>query len=139
MRGIRTKGEGCRRPRHPGVAERSLLYRGFTALIRTHEPFERFMQGEARCLLSEGVLQLAMMKKDRLSQEKFFELLRLSGVSHLGQVKYAYLEQSGELSVFATPPAEVVPGLPIVPPWDITDPPTLPAGQGAPPGAFACR
>ena len=117
-----------------------LLYRAFTALVRKNEPFERFMEGETRCLLSEGVLQLEMMKKDRLSREKLFELLRLAGISQLGEVKCAYLEQSGELSVFAAAPAEVVAGLPLVPPWDVVEPVTFEAGTApASGGTFACQ
>ncbi|RYE81284.1 MAG: DUF421 domain-containing protein, partial [Myxococcales bacterium] len=117
-----------------------VLYRMFTATLRKNEAFERFMEGETRCLLSNGVLQLDMMEKDRLSQEKLFELLRLAGVTQLGEVKCAYLEQSGELSVFSAPPAEVRAGLAIVPPWDVTEPETFEAGVALDaPDTLACR
>lgn len=43
--------------------------------------------------------------------------LRTLSVEHLGQVKSAILEPSGELSVFFYPDDEVRPGMPTVP-WD---------------------
>lgn len=116
-----------------------LFYRVFTAALRKNEAFERFMEGKTSCLLSDGVLKLDCMKADRLSQEKLFELLRLQGITQLGEVKCAYLEQSGELSVFAAPPSEVRAGLPIVPPWDVREPLRFEAAvMPVAPGAFAC-
>lgn len=106
-----------------------LLYRGFTALVRRNEPFEQFMEGRTRCLVTDGVLELDELARDRLSTEKLFELLRLAGITQLGEVKRAYLEQSGALSVFAAPPAEVRSGLPILPPWDIAAPVRIAAGS----------
>ena len=93
-----------------------VLYRGFTSLVRRNERFEQLMEGQTRCLVSDGVVQLTQLESGRLSTERLFELLRLAGITQLGEVKRAYLEQSGELSVFAAPPAEVRAGLPIVPP-----------------------
>ncbi|MEK7257494.1 MAG: YetF domain-containing protein, partial [Bacteroidota bacterium] len=47
--------------------------------------------------------------------DEFFAGLRMKGVSHLGQVKTAILETTGEVSVFFFPDKEVKPGLCILP------------------------
>ncbi|HET9747457.1 MAG TPA: YetF domain-containing protein [Chitinophagaceae bacterium] len=54
-------------------------------------------------------------KLNKLRLDELFEDLRLKGVSHLGQVDMAYIEASGQLSVFFLPDEKVVPGLPVIP------------------------
>lgn len=116
------------------------LYRLFMALIRRSERFEKFAEGTPSCLVSAGRVELDALRAERLSQEELFEILRVAGITHLGEVKRAYLEQSGELSIFSFPPNEVTAGLPIVPPWDIGGKKFL-AAEGDPvsPGTYACR
>ncbi|MDF2691719.1 MAG: hypothetical protein K0S65_102 [Labilithrix sp.] len=115
------------------------LYRIFMAFVRKSEMFERFVEGEPSCLVSEGCLDLRNLDRERISQEELFEILRGAGISQLGEVKRAYLEQSGTLSVFAFAPRHVRTGLPIVPPWDIAEPEAFHAGdEQAPPGDYAC-
>ena len=118
-----------------------LLYRMFMALVRTNERFERFVEGEPACLVTDGRISLEAMKKERLSHEELFEILRGSGITQLGEVKRAFLEQSGTLSVFAYPPREVKAGLAFVPPWDIEKPKRFPSDDGEKPtprGDYAC-
>lgn len=50
-----------------------------------------------------------------LRHDELFEDLRLKGVVHLGQVDKAYIEASGQLSVFFLPDDKVVHGLPVTP------------------------
>lgn len=54
--------------------------------------------------------------------------LRHQGIDHLGKVKKVYFEHDGQFSVFTYPPAESLPGLPIVPPRDVLEPEALKAG-----------
>lgn len=116
-----------------------LLYRLFMALVRKSEGFERFVEGEPSCLVSEGRLELKALDKERLSQEELFEILRGAGITQLGEVKRAFIEQGGTVSVFAFAPHHVRPGLPIVPPWDIDEPPMFgPRDADAAPGDYAC-
>ena len=116
-----------------------VLYRVFMAFVRTSEMFERFVEGEPSCLVSEGRLELDALDRERISQEELFEILRGTGVSQLGEVKRAYLEQSGTLSVYAFAPRHVQAGLPFVPPWDIEEPAVFDVGaEGAPFGDYAC-
>lgn len=116
-----------------------ILYRVFMALVRKNERFERFVEGEPSCLVVEGRIDLEALDKERISQEELFEILRGSGVSQLGEVKRAFIEQSGTVSVFAFAPNHVRPGLPFVPPWDIEQPPFFDRGTSdAAPGEYAC-
>ncbi len=117
-----------------------LLYRLFMALIRRSETFEKFVEGTPSCVMSNGRVEVATLHAERISPEELFEILRVAGITHLGEVKRAYLEQSGQLSIFSFPPNEVVAGLPIVPPWDISDKKAI-KGNADPvaPGTYACR
>ena len=115
------------------------LYRLFMTFVRKSERFERFAEGEPSSIVADGHIELRALEKERISQEELFEILRGSGISQLGEVKYAFLEQSGTLSVFAFPPRHVKPGLPIVPPWDIEEPRSFLAGKDVTlPGDYAC-
>lgn len=117
-----------------------VLYRGFLSLLRRSELFERFVEGTPTCLVTDGRVDTKALAVERLAPEELFEVLRGSGITHLGEVKRAYIEQSGKVSVFAFPPTEVVPGLPIVPPWDLVPEPPLRTGEDTvDPGFYACR
>jgi hypothetical protein len=107
--------------------------------MHRHERFERFVEGEPARLVDGGRVETGRLGRERVTIEELFEILRQSGVMQLGEVKAAYLEQSGRLSTFAFPPNEVRPGLPIVPPWDIEAPPRVEANGGdVDPAPFAC-
>ena len=78
------------------------------------------------------------MNDAELSQEELFTLLRPSGVRHLGQVRDAFMEQSGKASMFTRQLSEAPPGLPIVPPWDLESPKTISAETPVDPDHYAC-
>jgi uncharacterized membrane protein YcaP (DUF421 family) len=61
------------------------------------------------------VLVLETFDKEPFSEEVLFTQLRLDHVSHLGQVRRAFLEPSGEVSLFYYSDADVIAGLPIMP------------------------
>src|SRR5690606_30635718 len=50
-----------------------------------------------------------------MGSDEFFGALRIHNVEHLGQVRYAILEDTGNISVFYLADDEVKPGLPILP------------------------
>jgi uncharacterized membrane protein YcaP (DUF421 family) len=60
-----------------------------------------------------GKFSIATLKKESLAQDEFSEL-RMKSIEHLGQ-KNAFMETSGEVSVFYYEDHEVQPGLPILP------------------------
>ena len=92
-----------------------LLYRLVTWLTGKSKWFEKLIEGDTVCLIKNGKFSLSEFKKESLAQDEFFSELRLKSVEHLGQIRNAYLEPSGELSVFFCDHSEVVPGLPILP------------------------
>ena len=92
-----------------------MLYRFVTWLTGVSKKFENLIEGKTVCLINEGKFSIAKFNKESLAQDEFFSELRLKSIEHLGQVKYAFLEPSGEVSVFFYPDEEVRPGLPLIP------------------------
>jgi len=116
------------------LMERSLVF-----FVHRSETVESFIEGAPRGLVIDGRLDLEGMQIESISREEMFAVLREAGVEQLGEVKRAYLEQSGKISTFLFPPKERRPGLPLVPPWDIQKPDTLIAGTATPhAGYHAC-
>lgn len=91
------------------------MYRLVTWLTGKSKKFEEFIEGKTECLISDGKFSIASFQKESLAQDEFFSELRMRSIEHLGQVKFAYLETSGEVSVFYYKDDEVLPGLPITP------------------------
>jgi uncharacterized membrane protein YcaP (DUF421 family) len=92
-----------------------ILYRGVTWLTGKSKKFEEFIEGKTVCLIKEGKFSLSSFKKETLAQDEFFSELRVNSVEHLGQVKHAFIEPSGEVSVFYYGDKEVGYGLPLLP------------------------
>lgn len=92
-----------------------LLYRFVTMLTGKFKWFEKLLEGETKCLIQEGKFSISSFKKEGLAQDEFFSELRLYSIEHLGQVKNAYLETSGEVSVFFYKDENVKYGLPLLP------------------------
>lgn len=116
------------------------LNRGVTWLIQIHERTETFIEGVPRELVDRGRIRVRDLDHGALGIEKLHEMLRSGGITHLGQVRRAYLEQNGHLSLFRFPPSDVRPGLRIEPPWDLEPPSFLHQGMPAPDhGLLACE
>lgn len=93
-------------------------------LIVRSERVEAFMEGQPVELVRDGVFSAAALERVNLSREDLFEKLRAQSVLQLGEIRRAYFEQDGHLTVFrhdADPP----PGLAVVPPWDLEPPSVL--------------
>jgi uncharacterized membrane protein YcaP (DUF421 family) len=58
------------------------------------------LEGRPESVIRDGVLDLEALRHVSLSRERLFALLRQQQVLQLGQVKRAYLEASGQLSVY---------------------------------------
>lgn len=110
-----------------------LLYRFVTFLVGRSKKFEEFIEGKTECLVTEGKFAIHTFKKESLAQDEFFTELRLKSVEHLGQVRNAYLETSGEVSVFFYKDEEVQYGLPILPQLFLQKSKTIPSD-----GMYAC-
>lgn len=113
-----------------------LLLRGFNALMERSERAAHIIEGEPKRVVADGVIDLNAMRSIDMDRDRLFEQLRLNGIEHLGEVRLAYLETSGQLSVFQHRDAKVRPGLPIVPPPTVEEHNTSEAEK---PGRYACR
>src|SRR4051812_29803239 len=74
------------------------------------------LEGEPYALVRDGVLQLDVMKRASISRERIFAMLRNEQLLQLGQVKRAYLEAGGQLSVYLD--EQPAPGLCLLPEED---------------------
>ncbi len=92
-----------------------LLYRIITRFTGNSKKIETLLEGKPTCLLNDGKINYENYKKIGLPYDKFYAELRLKSIDHLGQVRRAYLETSGEISIYLFENAEVRPGLPIYP------------------------
>ncbi|MES2762212.1 MAG: YetF domain-containing protein [Bacteroidota bacterium] len=91
------------------------LYRAVTWFIGKSVKFERFMEGKTECLVVNGKFSSNKFERESLSLDEFFTELRIKSVEHLGQVKEAYLETTGDVSVYFFENKDVKYGLPITP------------------------
>lgn len=109
-----------------------LLYRTLTIVMDKNEKVERVMEGKPVTIVENGRMMLASVQRETLSKPELFLQLRLNHVSHLGQVKLAILESTGEVSVFYFRDDEVRFGLPILPmQYDFPSPSVKRAGYYA--------
>ncbi|WP_444667595.1 DUF421 domain-containing protein [Cereibacter changlensis] len=89
-------------------------------LIRHYQPVKRIVDGVPVEIMRDGRILMPGLTERKIGPIELKEMLRLEGIENLGQVRRAYLEASGHLSVFRNDP--VCPGLSIVPPFEITPP-----------------
>lgn len=92
-----------------------ILYRLVTWLTGKSPWFEKLIEGKTECLIEQGKFSPSKFERESLSQDEFFTELRLKSVEHLGQVKHAYLETTGDVSAYYYEDDEVRYGLPIRP------------------------
>jgi len=88
---------------------------GFERLINKNRKVEAIMEGESNLVVNNGVINWPCMKRDNISKEDLFRSLREKDVEHLGQIKKAFFETSGSISVFFHSPKHVTPGLTVEP------------------------
>ena len=92
-----------------------ILYRLLTYMTEKSEKIEKIVEGSASYIIRNGAFVMSEMKKEPISYQEFFAQLRMNNVSHLGQVKIAIAEATGEISIIFYPEEEVKYGLPILP------------------------
>jgi len=81
-----------------------------------HPSFERALRGQGLTLVTDGVVDLAALRRCDLSRERLFAELRSRGLRQLGQVRRVYFETEGSFSVVEQSPPGA--GLSLVPSWD---------------------
>ncbi|GGL84291.1 DUF421 domain-containing protein [Deinococcus aerolatus] len=95
-----------------------------TRLVVRSERVETFVEGVPVELVRDGVFDLSALHRSNLSRDDLFERLRVEGVAQLGEIRRAYFEQDGNLTIFRHS-GDVPPGLAVVPPWDLEPPSVL--------------
>lgn len=85
--------------------------------IRRWRRAKAVIDGQPVEVVRDGVIRVAGILDRRIGTMELMEMLRLRDVANLGQVHRAYLEASGQLSVFRADPPR--PGLPIMPPPEL--------------------
>lgn len=81
-----------------------------------HRRLETAISTDLTLLVKDGRLMLEAMHRTVMGRKKVFELLRMQGYQHLGQIRRAYLEPSGSFSVLAA--SDPAPGLCVLPDYD---------------------
>ncbi|MDB5122950.1 MAG: hypothetical protein JWP94_1079 [Mucilaginibacter sp.] len=77
------------------------------------KPVEDMAHGKVALLVKDGILQLQVMEKERISKQQLFAQLRRVKVFNLGSVERIYLEASGLYSIFMMEKPK--PGLSVLP------------------------
>jgi len=91
------------------------LYKLLTYLTGKVEKIEIFLEGKPIKLIDSGKINFEIFDHEALAYDELFTQLRQRHVTHLGQVKTAYMETSGDISVFFYLDEDVRFGLPILP------------------------
>lgn len=92
-----------------------LLYRLIIYIITKSEKAELLLEGKPVYIIREGKLCIDAISGHELGEDEFFGGLREKNVEHLGQIRYAILEDNGKVNVFYFADEDVRPGLPILP------------------------
>lgn len=108
-------------------------------LINKNKRVEAFMEGEPNLVVQNGVIQWDCLMKDNLSKEDLFRSLRGKDIDHLGQIKKAFFETSGQISIMFQPLNKIKPGLSILPETIINESSILNlTSKVKDPGAYCC-
>lgn len=101
---------------------------------------EHLFESEPRCLVRDGIIQVESVRKEGFSHDDLFLSLRQNGIQQLGEVKRAFLETSGHVSVWRFAPADVRQGLPLFPDFDLDCPTAMTEGKKVDsPGLYSCQ
>jgi uncharacterized membrane protein YcaP (DUF421 family) len=106
-------------------------------LIARFKVAERAIDGTPEEAIRDGVFCKPFLTSTSMGPSEMFQELRERGIEHLGQIAHAYVEADGGLAIYCRKDNDK-PGLPIVPPWDISHPPEIRAGDTSQLGALAC-
>jgi uncharacterized membrane protein YcaP (DUF421 family) len=79
---------------------------------------ERLVDGKPREVVRDGVVARKFLDENWMSRYELFQELREAGIEQLGEVRRAYIEKDGKVTVFRQK-GDLPVGLPIVPPTQI--------------------
>ncbi|MDP9494288.1 MAG: DUF421 domain-containing protein, partial [Actinomycetota bacterium] len=76
---------------------------------------ETILESKVRRLVKDGVVDDQALERESLSETELFSALREREIEHLGQVRLAYLEPSGMITVFKVTDEAVAQGRSVLP------------------------
>ena len=85
------------------------------SLINKNKKMEVLMEGTPNLVVENGRIDPESLHANKISREDLFRALRGKNVEHLGQVKKAFFETTGQVSVFFHAPKHIKPGLTVEP------------------------
>jgi uncharacterized membrane protein YcaP (DUF421 family) len=91
------------------------LYWFFNRLTEWFPRFGNLLEGTPVLLVEEGRVKTKNLSNLNITPKELFGELRQQQVEHLGQVRRAYMEATGDVSAYFYAPDETRPGLPIWP------------------------
>ena len=94
-----------------------LINKGIDLLMLYKEGVKSAIDGEPVEVVRDGQINMVGLVERSMSTKELFEQLRIRGVETLDQVRYAYIEPSGSLSLFLENGVDT--GVGIVPPFNI--------------------
>jgi uncharacterized membrane protein YcaP (DUF421 family) len=92
-----------------------LLYHVLEVTLNKNPKLADTVEGKPVEVIRDGRLLVEAIGHEDISPPEMFVQLRLHHISHLGQIRSAILEPTGELSLFYVRDADVRPGLPVIP------------------------
>jgi uncharacterized membrane protein YcaP (DUF421 family) len=94
------------------------FYKFTTYLISKNDKIRSALEGEPIILIEDGRFCYENLNIEPYSKKEHYSQLRLKNVEHLGQIKQAILETSGDISLYFFPDKDIHYGLPIIPPFN---------------------
>jgi len=96
-------------------------------LMRRFRRAKQVFDGSPAVVMRDGRIHTDLMLSRQLGDLELMEMLREAGIENMGQVRVAYLEPGGRLSVFKADPPR--PGLRVEPPVELVPYPGPEAGK----------
>lgn len=78
--------------------------------------FESAVLDDMDIVVKNGLMQLDVMERTKLTRERLYAELRSESICNLGKAERVYLEANGSFSIYKHENSK--PGLSIIPPWD---------------------
>ena len=92
-----------------------VMYKIINFLTARVQALDDLIEGTHARLVKDCRFAVENTELKNLRHDELFEDLRLHGVKHLGQIESAYIEASGQVSVYFLPDEKVEHGLPVTP------------------------
>lgn len=93
-----------------------LMHRSIASLGVNYSKAEKVIQGSLDICVRDGVVDVAVIRRVRVSRAQLFAVLRMNQIYNLGEVERLYMEASGTFSIFKAEQGR--PGLSVLPPDD---------------------